>query len=328
MAVAGLARATSAEARPAGERVALVRPAAAEQVWPEVEQRTRAELQAAGFEVVTVVLDSTADLEGISATARALAAVQITRGGPGRGVTVHVVDRVTGKSSSRTLDAGATPEPERIALRAVELLYASLLELEARNAPSGQVPATALVTKVARERLLTRAESPKAAFRTALLGLTSTGGVGTLLGVEVSGVGYVVPWLGVSVAVGATAPTQRREGSASAWFALGLARLGVAFEPWPRARLSPALEARAGLLFALADGSSDAGAPTTLDLGASPFVAGSLSLGSYVRRDLRLRAATELGSAFEPLTLRFAGARVASFGQPWLGVSLGVEWLY
>jgi len=317
-----------AQARPVGERVVVVVSEAEATALSEVDQRTRAELEAAGFEVVIVVAPEDADLGRIAIEARALGALQIRRGGAGRRVTVHVVDRVTGKSSSRDLDESRTREPHRVALRAVELLYASLLELEARSPPSAEVSASPLVARMARDQLRAPVATPDWALRAGALALTSAGGIGSLVGLEVSGVYYVARWLGVSAALGATAPTLFREADASASFGLGLARVSTLLEPWPLARLSPALELRGGILGALAAGDSEAGASTSVEAGSTPFVGGALSSGIYLRRDFRLRAGIELGVSLEPLELRFAGKRVATFGQPWFGASLSAEWLY
>jgi hypothetical protein len=324
-----LLTASVARARPVGERVAVVVPeAGAPSALAEVEQRTRAELEAAGFEVVVVVAPENADLNRISTEARALGALQIRRGGGGGRVTVHVVDRVTGKSSSRDLEESHTREPHRVALRAVELLYASLLELEARSQPRGEVTATPLVAGVARYQARAPVAVPDWSLRAGAVGLTSAGGVGSLVGIELGAVRYVTTWLGVSAVLGATAPTLVREGNASASFGLGLARLAALLEPWPLARFSPALELRGGILGALADGDSEARAPTRLEAGSTPFLGGALSSGIYLHREFRLRAGIDVSVALQPLELRFAGERVAAFGQPWFGASLGAEWLY
>jgi hypothetical protein len=99
------------------------------------------------------------------------------------------------------------------------------------------------------------------------------------------------------------------------------------FEPWPKSQLSPALGFGGGIIGALAHGSSERGAPTRTELGSTPFVGLAGAIAGRLRRDLRARAEIEVGRAFEPLVVRFAGDPVARFGPTWVGVTLGLEWL-
>lgn len=126
-------------------RIALVREPGSGDGFP---RRLRAELDSMGIQVVEVPAPDTApsheSLEQAARDAGAFAAVRVApRKG---GVEVWIADRVTGKTVLRELVArrGETDD-EIVALRVVELLRASLLELDLHGAPHGDVkPAPAV----------------------------------------------------------------------------------------------------------------------------------------------------------------------------------------
>jgi hypothetical protein len=118
------------EARAEASRVVIL----GDERDPEVAalvRRLRAELGAAGFEIVVVPMgpspDPRAAVEG--ADARAFASVHVTRAKGG--VDVWIADRATGKTSVRHLEGKS---PAEVALQVVELLRASLAELSVRPA--------------------------------------------------------------------------------------------------------------------------------------------------------------------------------------------------
>jgi hypothetical protein len=134
--VAGLAAAATAPL----PRVVLVRPPAAPPAVTEALVRLRGELLAAGFEAEVVELPLGADVRdslerltpptGNGASATALVAV-IASAEAGT-AELWVIDRVTGKTVVRRVNAGtadASRAAEVLAVRAVELLRASFLEL-------------------------------------------------------------------------------------------------------------------------------------------------------------------------------------------------------
>ena len=80
-------------------------------------------------------------LESAAQDAKTLAGIRIARNAAG--VDMTILDRATGKTVHRTLSvpAGAEPPaPELVVLRTVELLRASLMELEAPHPSRGDVP--------------------------------------------------------------------------------------------------------------------------------------------------------------------------------------------
>ncbi len=127
----------------ASPRVAVVR--GEHEADPEgLEPRLRAELESAGFEVVIVRVEQPASRDQLEATARrteSFAAIALIRPAGGEAVDVWVIDRVTGKTVLRRIEAPtASAETGSIlAVRAVELLRASLIELHLRTTPSGEI---------------------------------------------------------------------------------------------------------------------------------------------------------------------------------------------
>jgi hypothetical protein len=127
----------------AQSRVVVLEPVNAEGPLRDALTRTRAELAAEGFEVVVQQLPEGADtrrtLESAaeSADAEAAIAIESITGG----ADVWVTDRVTGKTLVRTVDVRDQPtneQPRALAIRAVELLRASLVEAVALPAPEGE----------------------------------------------------------------------------------------------------------------------------------------------------------------------------------------------
>jgi hypothetical protein len=125
--------ATTAIAEPS--RVALVRPAQPDPLIAEVTSRMNAELAASGFDVVIVPSSAEGDLRTAVELARTEPGVVATFAVVGLGkqaaVDVWLFDRITGKTIVKRLDPGSVPPgrgPAVLAIRAVELLRASLLE--------------------------------------------------------------------------------------------------------------------------------------------------------------------------------------------------------
>jgi hypothetical protein len=314
---------------PATDRVVLVRTPVEDGGWEEAEQRTRAELEAAGFLVEVAPLSSGTDLNGLAKAHGAFAAIKVSRPvDEANGIVVHVVDRVTGKSTTRTLDAKKDGQTaERVAIRAVELLYASLLELQTSAPFEGEVRPTPLIEETAAQHLLAPSENPGWVLRGGAGAFAASGDMGVLAGLRVGAGYYVSPRLSVELAAVASAPTIISTTDAASNFALLVARAGMLFEPWPKRTLSPALGLGGGITGAFARGSSQRSAPTRTELGSSPFVGLAGALAGRLRHDLRFRTDIEVGRMLDPLIVRFAGDPVARFGPTWVGVTLGLEWL-
>ncbi len=135
-AAALLLAATAAPADPT--RIAVVRPAHPDAVTGEAATRLQAELVAAGFTVILVDAeagrDPRAEVEAAAASARPAATVTIVRDAAGTAAEVWVADHLSRKTLVRRIDGDAAAEsgrPAALAIRAVELLRASLLETSA-----------------------------------------------------------------------------------------------------------------------------------------------------------------------------------------------------
>ena len=145
---AGVLGASCARGAPAPQpppKVILIRPPAAPAAVTEALVRLRGELVAAGFDAevteLTLGADVRASLEKLAppsgGSATALVAV-VASADPGS-ADLWVIDRVTGKTVVRKVNASGTDAPrvaEVLAVRAVELLRASFLELAIAAPPA------------------------------------------------------------------------------------------------------------------------------------------------------------------------------------------------
>ncbi len=109
-------------------------------------RRVRAQLEGLGVEVIVLKPPAEASplrapLEQAARSVGAIAAVRLVVSGEGK-VEVWVADRVTGKAVVRELDRPASGASDAaVAVGAVELLRASLMELHSAEPPHGDVPA-------------------------------------------------------------------------------------------------------------------------------------------------------------------------------------------
>ncbi|HSU42329.1 MAG TPA: hypothetical protein VLJ38_22260 [Polyangiaceae bacterium] len=289
--------------------------------------RLREEIESLGLEVMVVADGDPAEpLESRARVAGAVAAIRITRRGSGS-VDMTIVDRATGKTVSRHLPIATGSDPassELVATRTVELLRASLMELEAPHPARGDVPATpevrALAAPVGEPRVTTLAVAAGPALVTSpALGVSVDVWVAVLLRTQ-SGFGatarLVVPGTGggLDIAEGHV--------SARAW----QYRLGAVFEgPRLTRSLSPHFEAGATLVTL-----TTAGAATAPFRGVEQH---SLTWGPWIAAGLRyefvprvsLVVTAELALLFPETVIRSDAREVATFGRPLVGASTGLE---
>lgn len=135
-------------------KVILIRPPAAPAAVTEALVRLRGELVAAGFDAEVTELslgeDVRASLERLAPPAggAATALVAVVASSDPSSADLWVIDRVTGKTVVRKVNAGGADAPrvaEVLAVRAVELLRASFLELAIAAPPSAEAPPPAPV---------------------------------------------------------------------------------------------------------------------------------------------------------------------------------------
>jgi hypothetical protein len=140
LAVAGAARAQAARSQ-----VTLIRTATEDPLLREASTRLRAELRGAGFDVVEVdrtAGDSRILVEGTGDRKGSIATISIDRAGAGATADVWISDRVSGKTVVRRLRVGGGPRAATVlAIRALELLRASLLEVVLPPPAAEQRPA-------------------------------------------------------------------------------------------------------------------------------------------------------------------------------------------
>jgi hypothetical protein len=253
-------------------------------------------------------------------------------------VEVWIADRVTGKTVLRAVDSdGSAPEPDAaLALRAVELLRASLLEVALPTPPRGEVP----VPPEIRERLSIPTPEPPAppappaapavpVFRIAIgLGATaSPGGLGPAAALD-----FGVAWMPtdhIGAAFFAVIPLSRPsvDGSpGTADFAAGLGGIGARFQLTERtSRWAPTIDAGLAIVGLASTGVANRGFT-----GGSAF---AVTVAPYLRFGLafaptpRFRVRADLLGAVtaQSVSLDLAAREAASWGRPVGLLSAGVD---
>jgi hypothetical protein len=135
-----VASSLTGSARASPSRVVVVQSANDSPIVNHATTRLRAELTASGFEVITIDrAPGTSPREAVEDIGRnTVATLSIVSTETGAAVDVWIADHLTGKTLVRRVDVdsrGTLAAPRVLAIRAVELLRASLLEAD--RAPSG-----------------------------------------------------------------------------------------------------------------------------------------------------------------------------------------------
>jgi hypothetical protein len=306
-----------------------------------ISSRLRAELRTVGFEV-TVLPAPPADtprraLEEAALHDGAVAAVRLT---PSRDrIEVWIVDRITGKTVLRDLTIPEA-DPDRdatIALRTVELLRASLMEIDAPHPPRGDAPAPPAIRAMAQlapieTRLdIPRAAAPDAARYSIEVGPTmivSPGGLAPLAALSVGAHAFLHPRISVGVS-GFLPLTAARvdgvEGSSTSRVFVVSADATAHFGSRD-ARWDPQLGAGAVLLVLHTEGTGRA--PSSIGLSSDSVSAGLFlrpGVGVALGDRLHLRADLLTGVALSRFALDYAGRTAATWGWPFVVASLGLE---
>ncbi len=296
--------------------------------WPAVEQATAAELRTLdAAERVTVIeepgssgeeLARRRELSSLAAEHQAAAAVRLTaRPGPDgmTEVDVWLVDRLSNKTVLRTFTVNreAPDSADVLALRVVELVRASLLEArlpDARVEPPRPPPSY----------------EPLYALRFGFGALGTPNGTGAhgqlLLGARWVPLPQLAAELDFAVTVFGEDVAYHE---AAASFDVFSARLWALWEVLSRGRFRPALGIGAGVAVCWSRGLGAPGYASSEGTTTAALLAGTAQLGIVLTRTLALRLTFRAGVTVPKTVVRFADHRVASFGEPYLDGSIGLE---
>ena len=329
----GLALAPAAARAAGSPRIVLVAP----EPGDRVAVRIRAELRALRFEVVDAEPapgpPARAPLAEVARERGAVAAVRLVPSSAG--VEVWIVDRITGKTVLRevlTEEPGSAAGSATVALRVVELLRASLMELDAPGPPRGEVTLPEEVRGLLAPSRRSPATPPPpgrpiVSIEVGPTLLVSPGGLGPEGAVQVAA--HLAPESRVAASLFAMVPlvpasASGPEGSATLRFGIfgGGARVRLAA---PGARWAPVAGAGVSALWMSYDGKPGAGW-----VGASgdaftvaPWL--RVGLGVAVAPRLRLRADLLGGVAVRRPAIQFGERVAARWGAPFFAPSIGIE---
>lgn len=334
----GLALLGPRTAQAADPRVVLSTPEEAS----SVAVRIAAELRALHFEVVQVEAPegppSREPLESAARQNNAVAAVRLVPSGAG--VEVWIVDRVTGKTVLREIvsdQARSAAAESDIALRVMELLRASLMELNAPRPPPGEVEPPPPVRELVRSTPATMPvqAAPPAMPSPVSLSLHAGGGAmahaGTLAPTGLVSVGLSVrplPWIGPSALVLIPVTEEVLRGpEGTAKVRMGLIGVGAESVLSPRGSAwSMTVSAGVSLFWMSTTGDSTGRflRDTSLEVfTAAPYLRAGARFAVVPR--LHLRADLLGGVTVQEPVVRFAGREVAAFGAAFVVPSLAVE---
>jgi hypothetical protein len=294
--------------------------------------RVAAELEALGFAVLSVAhTPEPSELTREARRAGAFAAIGIGPTAEGS-VEITVLDRVTGKTLRREVLGRSLTDPttrELVALRASELLRASLMEVEAPHPPRGEVSPSPQVKRVAtapetirgpERRLRLGAESGVLAAP----GLSATPLLQAAFGARLQERLELTLFVGSQLTPSARNLDQGRIETTARWLGGGPKLLLLPRRDGSRVALG--VDAAFSLLSLSASGF----AADATHRGQSRHVwtpAVELGLDSKIRvyKQLWWALRPTLGFAFSELSLRSDGQEVKVWGRPWLKCATGLE---
>jgi hypothetical protein len=318
----------------AAATVVIVRPIRPSAAMLETLVRIGGELASVGF--ATEVVDAPSDgqespglLEMIATKHGADAVIALVGDAALDSVKVWVIDKVTSKSVVRTVPFESTAEhaSERLAIRALELLRSSFLEIDlASHDSQGRAPPAAVVHFVDMQR---RGRPERLSVEVGGTALMSVDGVGPAF-LPLFSVGWALGSMFVlraSVAGLGTRPTVENE-IGSAQVSQGYGLLGGCLRFREAERLQPFVALSAGALHIFVDGRTDRAFRPTSAAQWSFLLDGAVGASVRLRDRFYLSAALEAQMAEPYVAIRFAEAVVATAGRPnaLLTVTLGA-WL-
>ena len=296
--------------------------------------RLVAELESLGF--VAVIVDpgaapvSRAALEASARQAGAIAAIRAVPAA--RGVEVWIADRVTGKTVLRMVGSeGGAPEPDpALALRAVDLLRASLLETSLPAPVVGEVPAPPdLRARMALPPPQAPASPEASVLRVAVSfgAMGSPGGLGPV-GVLDAGVAWM-PSEHFGATLFAAIPLSRPDVTGtpgSADFAAGLGGVGARFLPSTGAGVwVPSIDVGLAIVGLASKGSANPGftSGSAFAVTEAPFLRLGLAFSPTPR--FRLRADLLGAVLVQDASVQLASQPFATWGRPVGLFTVGVD---
>jgi hypothetical protein len=336
---AGLALAATVAAQAAwAATVILVRPENPKPITAEALVRMHGELVSVGFDVQIVAssagTDPRASLEQTASGSNVDAVVALLGDATPGPVEVWVIDRVTGKSVVRRIPS--QPESNRaaeiLAIRAIELLRASLLEVAmagGREPPIVLKPPPAEVTRFV-DRALDSRKHSRWAVEVGGSGVGSFDGVGPALLPMVRldlALGSYGLMRATAAGLGTRSHVEGLSGSAEVAQQFGLIEAGVRLRP--RQRLQPFFSLGAGARYTSAEGRALLWSSRGQTAGQWSFVADvgtGIRLSLHSRFEIALEVHAQLAQPYP--AIRFLGSSVATAGRPDLLPSLTlIAWL-
>lgn len=238
-------------------------------------------------------------------------------------VQVSVLDRMTGKMSARRLEAEQHLAPRDVAVRAVELLRASLLELTAVQPPEREVEVPAQLVPI-------RVRTPRWGLSLGGAVAGAPGGLSPLAALRLAFWGMIHPNVGLVVSGMAPLSSARVEGpEGEALVRIGWITGGARFALAPNHRwVRPSISVVAGPVFLGMEGQAVPPYRGGRARVVSGVVESELALDFVLSPQWRIRLAGAVGVCVTWPEVRFAGRRVARWCMPYGAGQAGVaiEW--
>jgi hypothetical protein len=329
-------------ARAVAAKVVIVRPGGATPALNETLSRLQGEMLSLGLEVAIAErpavpraspADARAWVERMATERETEALIDVVDDSPRLAVDIWVVERATHRTevSRVTLEPDAENAAARLAIRAVEVLRSSLVEIDLamrRQRPAAAAAGPPATIEQARPREPAAPIAPVDVQAGAAL-LASLDGVGPAVMPIVRGGWAARPWLtlqGAAAGFGSRPTVTSATGSARV--AQRYAVVGACYCARSPRLLQPAIALSAGALHTEVDGQADA--PASGHLVARWSFLLEVSLGVRLRLPSRyhLTVAAHVQAAAPYVAIHFVDTLVATSGRPNLGVSLTLgAWL-
>lgn len=289
---------------------------------PPMDARVRAELEAAGFAVVTYRVSpnrlNPENLEAALSAAGGDAATVVIRRSP-QVVSVHV-DAGNGSPRFERQVEDDTPTGGTAALVAVELVHAAL----SAPAPQPPQPPPPVPEKPPRPRWA-------AATADLRLGPYVGGSPGGFVqaGLALGGSWLPRPNLALEAELGATGVPARIDTDGGDIFVGFVSpRAHVSFVGWPTRRAGIRVGPSGGAVVQWATARAEAGFDSRTQVSAGGLVGGRAALWVRLTRRLRLDLDARASALFPRGSITFDGAEVTTFGHPLLEGFVSIAWLW